>query len=289
LFEEHNSSFKTSYLYNGKELDRETNLSYYGARYLDMKTSLWLSTDPLAEKFPNFNPYAYCYQNPIRYIDPTGMEGEEVPVTGSEENQSKFINHLKEVTGGNYEIKNGLLLAVDGNYGNGTNADQLKTAIESKNSIPVNLVNNESSVFVDSYLNTDIDLGDIDPGNKEIKGLFYAHVFAERIAAGDRYSDSSKRLEDMKNYSFGGITLNASFSKFHNVGLNAEVDALSFHTGISRNELTDRKTSNIPAPYFPSASVGMQLDYGAYKFDINTTLQGRINAGRFDILSIIKK
>ncbi|EKT3958572.1 hypothetical protein NTJ28_002588, partial [Flavobacterium psychrophilum] len=42
LFEEHSSSFKSPYLFNGKELDRETNLTNFGARYLDMKTSLWL-------------------------------------------------------------------------------------------------------------------------------------------------------------------------------------------------------------------------------------------------------
>ena len=48
LFEEHSSSFKSPYLFNGKELDRETNLSYYSVRYLDMKTSLWLTVDPLA-------------------------------------------------------------------------------------------------------------------------------------------------------------------------------------------------------------------------------------------------
>ncbi|QGK77183.1 hypothetical protein GIY83_02935 [Flavobacterium sp. SLB02] len=40
LFEEHSSSFSSPYLFNGKELDRETNLSYYGARYFDMKTPL---------------------------------------------------------------------------------------------------------------------------------------------------------------------------------------------------------------------------------------------------------
>ncbi|HFG0578833.1 hypothetical protein LIS90_13540 [Flavobacterium psychrophilum] len=50
------SSFKSPYLFNGKELDRETNLSFYGARYLDMKTSLWLSTDPLAERGPEYPP-----------------------------------------------------------------------------------------------------------------------------------------------------------------------------------------------------------------------------------------
>ncbi|AUX19144.1 RHS repeat domain-containing protein [Flavobacterium columnare] len=72
LFEEHSSSFSMPYLFNGKELDRETNLTYYGARYLDMKTSLWLNIDPLAEKFPNTSPYVYCLNNPIKLIDPDG-------------------------------------------------------------------------------------------------------------------------------------------------------------------------------------------------------------------------
>ncbi|WP_324713230.1 RHS repeat-associated core domain-containing protein [Flavobacterium columnare] len=77
LFEEHSSSFSLPYLFNGKELDRETNLSYYGARYLDMKTSLWLSVDPLAEEFPDVSPYNYCLSNPLRLIDPTGMAPQE--------------------------------------------------------------------------------------------------------------------------------------------------------------------------------------------------------------------
>ncbi|MEB3380578.1 RHS repeat-associated core domain-containing protein, partial [Flavobacterium psychrophilum] len=74
LFEEHSSSFKSPYLFNGKELDRETNLSFYGARYLDMKTSLWLNIDPLAEKFPHQSPYAFTDNNPINKIDPDGRE-----------------------------------------------------------------------------------------------------------------------------------------------------------------------------------------------------------------------
>ncbi|WP_371810414.1 toxin TcdB middle/N-terminal domain-containing protein [Flavobacterium sp. 28A] len=76
LFEEHSSSFSSPYLFNGKVLDRETNLTYYGARYLDMKTSLWLNVDPLAEKFYRNSPYAYVSQNPINLIDPTGMSEE---------------------------------------------------------------------------------------------------------------------------------------------------------------------------------------------------------------------
>ena len=77
LFEEHSSSFSSPYLFNGKELDRETNLSYFGARYYDAKTSLWLSVDPLAEKFFNQSPYNYTLNNPIRFVDPTGMGSED--------------------------------------------------------------------------------------------------------------------------------------------------------------------------------------------------------------------
>jgi RHS repeat-associated protein len=34
------------YRFTGKELDEETGLYYYGARYLDPKVSRWLSADP---------------------------------------------------------------------------------------------------------------------------------------------------------------------------------------------------------------------------------------------------
>lgn len=49
---------------------------YYGARYYNPQLSIWLSVDPLAEKFPNWNPYNYVMQNPINLIDPTGMSPE---------------------------------------------------------------------------------------------------------------------------------------------------------------------------------------------------------------------
>jgi len=91
--------------FTGKELDAETGLYYYGARYLDPKTSVWLSADPaLGEYVPgaptdeearkrngnlpgmggvfntvNLHLYHYAGNNPIKYTDPTGM----VPVEGA--------------------------------------------------------------------------------------------------------------------------------------------------------------------------------------------------------------
>ena len=34
----------------------------------------WLSVDPLADKYPNISPYAYCAWNPVKLVDPDGRE-----------------------------------------------------------------------------------------------------------------------------------------------------------------------------------------------------------------------
>ena len=62
----------TPYKFNGKELDAETGLYYYGARYYNPSTALWLGVDPLASKYPSVSPYVYCVSNPVKYVDPDG-------------------------------------------------------------------------------------------------------------------------------------------------------------------------------------------------------------------------
>ena len=74
FIEELSSSAKlnTPFLFNGKELDEETGLYYYGARYYDPRLSLWLSTDPMELKYPNISTYAYCANNPVIAFEPNG-------------------------------------------------------------------------------------------------------------------------------------------------------------------------------------------------------------------------
>ncbi len=61
--------------FTGKERDRETGFSYFGARYYDSDLSgLFLSVDPMADKYPNISPYAYCAWNPVKLVDPKGRE-----------------------------------------------------------------------------------------------------------------------------------------------------------------------------------------------------------------------
>ena len=72
FIEERNSIWNTPYLFNAKEFDEETGLYYYGARYYDPRLSLWISTDPLQEKYPHINSYCYTANNPVLFVDPDG-------------------------------------------------------------------------------------------------------------------------------------------------------------------------------------------------------------------------
>ena len=74
LVDEHSSSEEMPYKFNGKEFDQETGLYYYGARYMNPRTSLWYGVDPLAEKYVSTSSYVYCIDNPIRLIDPDGRK-----------------------------------------------------------------------------------------------------------------------------------------------------------------------------------------------------------------------
>ena len=64
----------TPYLFNAKEFDEETGMYYYGARYYEPRLSLWMSVDPLQEKYPKISTYCYAANNPIKFIDSDGRK-----------------------------------------------------------------------------------------------------------------------------------------------------------------------------------------------------------------------
>ncbi len=69
------SGYCERFTFTGKERDKETGFGYFGARYLDYELmAMWLSVDPLADKYPGISPYAYCAWNPLKQIDPDGRE-----------------------------------------------------------------------------------------------------------------------------------------------------------------------------------------------------------------------
>ena len=66
--------FCSIHTFSAKEKDTETGLSYFGSRYYSYDLSIWLSVDPMSDKYPSLSPYVYCVNNPIKLVDPNGEE-----------------------------------------------------------------------------------------------------------------------------------------------------------------------------------------------------------------------
>ena len=67
--------------YCGEYTDSETGLIYLRNRYYDPELGRFINVDPI---FSGANWYAYCEGNPVRYVDPDGLE--YIVASGSENN-----------------------------------------------------------------------------------------------------------------------------------------------------------------------------------------------------------
>ncbi len=63
-----------NYQYGGKELQKETGWSDFGARMYMSDIARWGVIDPLAETTTRVNPYNYALNNPVMFIDPDGRK-----------------------------------------------------------------------------------------------------------------------------------------------------------------------------------------------------------------------
>ena len=87
------------YSFNAKELDEETGMYYYEARYYAPPT--FTSRDPMFEKYFWMSPYAYCANNPVKYVDPTGMDWF---IKGNEDACNEVVKQLNNFTSKNFSL-----------------------------------------------------------------------------------------------------------------------------------------------------------------------------------------
>ncbi len=59
-------------------------------RLYDPTIGRFMQTDPMAEKYYWISPYAYCANNPIKFVDPTGEDIWEI------NNEGRIINRIKD-------------------------------------------------------------------------------------------------------------------------------------------------------------------------------------------------
>ena len=100
--------------FTGKEKDAETGYGYFGARYMDHELmTMWLSVDPMVDKYPSISPFAYCAWNPVKLIDPDGEEIDDYfsrsgQYLGSDNSKTDNVRIISESTW------NGLSKTIDG-------------------------------------------------------------------------------------------------------------------------------------------------------------------------------
>ena len=125
-FAENTATDAQPYKYNGKELDTKggLNLYDYGARHYDPVLGRFMTVDPMAEKYYSISPYAYCANNPIRFIDPNGMEFTDTA--------KKWVEKLlKEIE--RKEVKNQTAIAkMEAKIGAGGLSDKAKNRMNRK-------------------------------------------------------------------------------------------------------------------------------------------------------------
>jgi hypothetical protein len=193
----------------------------------------------------NWNRYAYVQNNPLKFIDPTGLK---LQLTGA--NAGDLLSYLEESTGYKLKMDSSGNVTIDKSVKRnekGTSkelADSLKDVIGAKKTAIFNVVADAPDTFVDDGEDAfsqkrpaNVDVDDINALNKQAADLTAAlvgHFLVEGLAV----AEGAKEWVDITNMS-GGIRQKGA----HSEGLRVESKILSGFTGKKEGER--QQTNNL--------------------------------------------
>ena len=199
-----NSNYRTPYKFTGKELDKETGLYYFGARYYDARISRWISTDPIFETYLNgkrgrggvynsinMNVYTYAENNPITMFDPDGNENQR------DENMKHAL-------------------------------DRIFTGLEYKQEILKNLKKNENGTYSSKLNGKDITFTNVESKERLMKDIM--------LTDGKTYEVLKDMMTDNE---LSGITISSLYRQggddSHGAGLGVDMTEVVDSKGVTHN------------------------------------------------------
>ena len=238
-----------TFTFSAKERDSETGLSYFGSRYYSSDLSVWLSVDPMSDKYASLSPYVYCADNPVRLVDPDGEDWVERVVHGQKEIYYDRSVKCQADVNRKYGEKSGLRHLADGTkVGNG------------KYTVYNDHVNNTAGVVKDSRGNV------VNPDRTIIYGIGYrifAGVTEESVDAtslhknitGTSYTgpNNPKNYDGKDNYDYIPRNLSEIFSMIHDKQYDAlgmaGTDGVFYHTETWKADLLLAGANAISVPF----------------------------------------
>ncbi len=173
--------------FTGHIKDSATGLNYMQARYFDPLIGRFLSTDPIgfSPKRPEmFGRYTYVNNDPVNGVDPTGMV---VELTGSDADRKEFLNVASKATGIPLSESKGVVVAGDIKGAKLSVAgNTMNDAINSSDTIKVDVVSNDPPVFMDSFESNAVDVADLagaQANDADFGAAVLTHIIAEKSFA----------------------------------------------------------------------------------------------------------
>ena len=183
------------YKYNGKELDARKGLNWYdyGARHYDAALGRFTTADPLAEKYYGISPYAYCNNNPVRFIDPDGQKPRIYVET-------KGFGHAFVTVG----TGDNTIVYTYGRYGElGKNKSSARGTTLTGEGVLIKLTGNEAKEFIkNQMLEKEAMAFEFKKGSDELVAKYFNNIFnsSNKIPTTGQYKgNENARVVDTYN------------------------------------------------------------------------------------------